>query len=89
MRVQRRPVHRLIATAARPGGVTAAVPEAHLVADEDLPWGRGGSRWGIGWALRSPILSFCWTRSPSIVGRVVAPADRYGPQAFFVNVRSS
>jgi hypothetical protein len=29
------------------------------------------------------------TRSPSIVGRVVAPADRYGPQAFFINVQSS
>jgi hypothetical protein len=34
--VERRPVHRLIATAARPGGVAAAVAEARLMADEDL-----------------------------------------------------
>jgi hypothetical protein len=34
--VERRPVHRLIACAARPGRVSAAVTEAGLVADEDL-----------------------------------------------------
>jgi hypothetical protein len=34
--VERWPVHRLIASAASPGGVPAAVAEAGLVADEDL-----------------------------------------------------
>ena len=34
--VERRPVHRLIACAAGPGGVPAAVAEAGLMADEDL-----------------------------------------------------
>jgi hypothetical protein len=34
--VQRRPVHRLIALSARPGGVAAAVAEASLVTDEHL-----------------------------------------------------
>ncbi len=36
MRVEQRPVHRLIAYAAGPGGVTAAVAEAGLMTDEDL-----------------------------------------------------
>ena len=35
--VERRPVHRLIACAACPGGVPAAVTEAGLMPDEDLP----------------------------------------------------
>ena len=47
MGVERRPVHRLIAGAARPGGVPAAVAEAGLMADEDLVRGRGGARSGI------------------------------------------
>jgi hypothetical protein len=34
--VERWPVHRLVAAAACPGGVSAAVAEARLVADEDL-----------------------------------------------------
>ena len=50
MRVQRRAVHRLIATAARPGRVAAAVSEADLVADEDLAGAedvavRASARW--------------------------------------------
>ena len=36
MGVDWRPVHRLIATAARPGGVSAAVAEARDVPNEDL-----------------------------------------------------
>ena len=36
VRVEWRPVHRLVARAAGPGGVAAAVPEAGLMADEDL-----------------------------------------------------
>jgi hypothetical protein len=34
--VHRRPVHGLIARPAGPGSVSAAVPEARLVADQDL-----------------------------------------------------
>jgi hypothetical protein len=34
MSVERRPVHRLVACAARPGGVAAAVTEASLIAHE-------------------------------------------------------
>src|SRR5882762_4785075 len=34
VRVERRPVHRLVAGAARPGGVAAAVTEASLIAHE-------------------------------------------------------
>jgi hypothetical protein len=36
--VERRPVHRGIARAARPGGMAAAVTEAGLIPDEDLAW---------------------------------------------------
>ena len=36
MSVQRRAVHRLIAEAAGPGGVSAAVAEARDITDEDL-----------------------------------------------------
>ena len=45
MSVQRRPVHRLIATAARPGRVAAAVPEARLMPHEDLA---GAERVAVG-----------------------------------------
>jgi len=38
MRVERRPVHRLVACAARPRGVSAAVPETSLMTNEDLVW---------------------------------------------------
>ena len=34
--IERRPVHRLIACAARPRRVPAAMPEAGLMPDEDL-----------------------------------------------------
>jgi hypothetical protein len=37
VRVERRPVHRLVACATGPGGVAAAVSEAGLMPDEDLP----------------------------------------------------
>ena len=36
MRVERRPVHRLIACAAGPGGVPAAVAQASLMTDQHL-----------------------------------------------------
>jgi hypothetical protein len=38
MRVRRRPVHRLIARAACPRGVAAAVTEARLMAHQHLLW---------------------------------------------------
>jgi hypothetical protein len=38
--VERRPIHRRIALAARPCGVPAAVAEAGLMADEDLAWAK-------------------------------------------------
>ena len=41
MGVERRPVHRLVACAARPGGVAAAVPETGLMTDEDLAGAEG------------------------------------------------
>ena len=44
--VERRPVHRLIACAARPRGVAAAVAEASLAADEDLADAELVPRWG-------------------------------------------
>jgi hypothetical protein len=45
--VERWPVDRLVACAAGPGGVPAAVTEAGLMADES----RGCVRWGIGWVV--------------------------------------
>ena len=36
VRVERRPVHRLVASATRPRGVAAAVPEAGLMPNQDL-----------------------------------------------------
>jgi hypothetical protein len=36
VRIERRPVHRLVATAARPGRVAAAVAEAGDMPNEDL-----------------------------------------------------
>ena len=39
--VERRPVDGLIACAARPGGVPAAVTEAGLMADQDLARAKG------------------------------------------------
>ena len=47
MGVERRPVHRLIAGAARPRGVAAAVPEAGLMTDEDLAGAEACARSGI------------------------------------------
>jgi hypothetical protein len=41
--VEWRPEHRLIACAARPGGVAAAVTEAGLMADQDLARAKGVS----------------------------------------------
>ena len=46
MCVERRPVHRLIACAARPRGVAAAVAEAALAADEELADDEMVPRWG-------------------------------------------
>ena len=52
VRVERRPVHRLVACAAGPGGVSAAVAEAglvpdqHLVGSEDVPVGASARRVG-------------------------------------------
>jgi hypothetical protein len=43
VRVDRRPIDRLVACAARPGGVSAAVAKACDVADEDLAGAEGVS----------------------------------------------
>jgi hypothetical protein len=40
VRVERWPVHRLIACAARPGGVPTAVSEAGLMTDQHLAWAK-------------------------------------------------
>ena len=46
MHVERRPEHRLVACAARPCGVPAAVPETGLMAYEDLVGAKGCDRSG-------------------------------------------
>ena len=58
MGVERRPVHRLVACAACPGGVAAAVTEAGVMADEDLvgaEWVPVGQRLG-GWVIHLPFV---------------------------------
>ena len=57
------PYTHSVTGAAMPARMSAtAVPKAGDVADEDLGWRRGGSRWGIGWALRSPICLWSFGR---------------------------
>ena len=71
--VERRPVHRLIACAARPGGVPAAVPEAGLMTDEHLSGAElcpFGQRAG-GWVIHFPAV-VC-TSSPSTTTRLTEP----------------
>jgi hypothetical protein len=62
--IERWPVHSLLACAACPGGVSAAVAEAGLVADEDFAGAEGvsGHRVG-GWVIHFPAV-VC-TSSPS------------------------
>ena len=65
MRVERRPVHGLVACAAGPCGVAAAVPETGLMADEHFAGAEGcplGQRVG-GWVIHFPAV-VC-TSSPS------------------------
>jgi hypothetical protein len=65
--VERRPVHRGVAAAARPGGVSAAVAEAGLVADEDLAGAEGS--WEF---LESFIVRRCGEVASGLLGKSVA-----------------
>jgi hypothetical protein len=53
--VERRPVHRLIAGAARPGGVPATVSEARLMTHQDLVGAEGVSVWASRRWVRDPL----------------------------------
>ena len=57
MCVERRPVRRLIALAACPGGVPAAVTEAGDMSDEDLVRAEGVPVGAAGWWLGYPLPS--------------------------------
>ena len=77
--VERRPVHRLIACAAGPGGVPAAVPEAGLMTNQDFTGAEGvaigAARWvgdklpgrGLHWVAQHNQKPM--TRRPRIVYR--------------------
>ena len=52
MDIERRPIHRLIAAAARPGGVPAAVAEAGLMTHQDLVGAEGVAVGAVrGWVI--------------------------------------
>jgi hypothetical protein len=76
--VERRPEHRRIAGAARPGGVPAAVTEAGLVTDEDSARAERvaiGHRVG-GWVIHPPAV-VC-TRSPSTPSSLGRAGNTHG-----------
>jgi hypothetical protein len=53
--VERWPVHRLVACAAGPGGVSAAVAEARLMTHQDLVGAEGVSVWASRRWVRDPL----------------------------------
>jgi hypothetical protein len=60
VRVERRPVHRLVACAARLGGVAAAVAEARLMTDQYLAGAEGVARGYLALSgIHVPIASIC------------------------------
>ena len=55
MRVDRRPVDGLVACAARPGGVSAAVTEAGLMAHQDFVCAEGVAVWAACRRVNDPL----------------------------------
>jgi hypothetical protein len=55
MSVDRRPVHHLVACAAGPGGVPAAVTEASLVADQHVAGAESVAVGAAGWWVGDPL----------------------------------